>query len=373
MLRVLFVEDSAADAELTARELQRAGFEVHHERVDDAASMAAALQRGQWDIIISDESMPGFDALQALDVLHASGRDIPVIVVTGTSGEKAAARLMRAGAQDFILKDQLARLGPAVRRELRESQRRRQQRDDARARVEPQLRLEQAHRRLSLLSLRLLEAQESERARLARGLHDGVGQQLTALQLQLEALRRRAATHGDQAQLDDCLGLVRQVLGEVRSLSLDLRPPQLDTLGLAAALRWYAERKLGTLPGTVLHFDAEGVPAMPVTLETACFRIAQEALTNVVRHARPSRVDISLSVVSGHLRMLIRDNGPGFDVGEQYESSIRGESSGLLNMQERASLVGGRLELRSGDDGTRVLLEVPVEESLDGPAAGGRA
>jgi two-component system sensor histidine kinase UhpB len=276
---------------------------------------------------------------------------------------------MKAGAQDFILKDHLARLGPAVRRELREAQGRQQQRADAHARVDSQLRLEEAHRRMSVLSTRVLEAQEGERAHLAQDLHDGVGQLLTALQLQLEALRRRAAGAGEQGQLDECLVLVRQVLQQVRTISLDLRPPQLDTLGLSAALRWYAERKLKSMADVKLKFSAVDVPPLGTALETTCFRIAQEALTNVVRHAQPTQVEISLGVSAGRLRMLIGDDGRGFDVGEQYERSIRGESSGLLNMQERASLVGGRLELRSGALGTRVVLDVPTDDTAGG---GGR-
>jgi signal transduction histidine kinase len=361
MLSVLIVEDSVTDAELTVRELRRAGFDFRFERVQDAAGLRDALARDKWDVILSDEHMPGFDATQALDVLRVTGKDIPLLVVSGTIGEEAAVRLMKAGAQDFILKDRIARLGPAVQRELREAQGRQRQRQDAQARIESQQRLEQANRRMSVLSARLLEAQEGERALLARDLHDDLGQLLTALQLQLAALRRRASVDGDRTQLDECLGLVGQVLSQVRSLSLDLRPPQLDSLGLAAALRWFAERQLGAAPGITLRFSADGIPALNPTVETACFRIAQEALTNVLRHAGARNVEIVLSIVDGRLRMEISDDGTGFDVGEQYELSIRGESSGLLNMQERAALIGGRLELRSSPGSTRILLDMPME------------
>lgn len=361
MLRVLIVEDSPADAELTVRELRRAGFDFTHERVQDAESMRAALAAHPWDLVLSDEHMPRFDAAGALEVLQGSGKDIPLIVVSGTIGEEAAVRLMKAGAQDFILKERLTRLGPAVQRELREALGRQRQRLDSQARIESQLRLEQANRRMSVLSARLLEAQEGERALLARDLHDDLGQLLTALQLQLEALRRRATATGDRTQLDECLALVGQVLTQVRTLSLDLRPPQLDNLGLAAALRWFAERKLANMPGVTLRFTAEGLPALDAPLETTCFRIAQEALTNVLRHSGARQVEIDLAVVDGRLRMMICDDGTGFDVGEQYERSIRGESSGLLNMQERASLVGGRLELRSAPGNTCVLLDMPLE------------
>jgi len=364
VLRVLLVEDSPADADLTVHELRRAGLEFTFERVQDAEGLRAALNGQPWDVVLSDEAMPNFDAAQALDVLQGSGKDIPLIVVSGTIGEEAAVRLMKAGAQDFILKDRIARLGPAVQRELREALGRRRQRQDAMARVEFQQQLEQANRRMSVLSARLLEAQEGERALLARDLHDDLGQLLTALQLQLEALRRRAAAARDQTQLDDCLALVGQVLTQVRTLSLDLRPPQLDNLGLAAALRWFAERKLSPMAGVTLKFSADGLPALEAPVESTCFRIAQEALTNVMRHSGARHVEIDLKVVDGRLRMSICDDGSGFDVSEQYERSIRGESAGLLNMQERASLIGGRLELRSAPGNTRVMLDLPLETEL---------
>ncbi|MET0291726.1 MAG: response regulator, partial [Steroidobacteraceae bacterium] len=193
MLSVLVVEDSELDAELTVRELKRAGFEFTHERVQDASAMRHALDTRHWDIILSDESMPGFDATRAIDVLHGTGKDIPLIVVSGTIGEEAAVRLMKAGAQDFILKDRIARLGPAVQRELREAEGRKQQRLDAQARVEAQLRLEQANRRMSVLSARLLEAQEGERALLARDLHDDLGGSLTEANFLIERLRQSPA------------------------------------------------------------------------------------------------------------------------------------------------------------------------------------
>lgn len=121
-LRVLFVEDRPDDAALLLIELRRVGFAVEHERVETAETMKAALeQKKRWDVVISDFSLPSFDALGALAVLHASGQDVPLIVASGTIGEEAAIESLRAGARDFIVKDRLARLGPAVQRELREA------------------------------------------------------------------------------------------------------------------------------------------------------------------------------------------------------------------------------------------------------------
>src|SRR5271155_380923 len=120
-LQVLVAEDSENDAELLVLELRRKGYSPIWERVQDAASMRAALSKGAWDIVISDSSMPQFSAQGALAILKETGLDIPFVIVSGTIGEETAVAAMRAGASDFLLKDNLARLGPVVERELRES------------------------------------------------------------------------------------------------------------------------------------------------------------------------------------------------------------------------------------------------------------
>ena len=128
VLRVLQVEDVESDAALVARVLEQAGYQLRSERVDDAAAMRAALARLPWDLIIADYRMPGFDAPAALRVLHESGEDIPFLVVSGTIGEALAVDMMRCGAHDYVMKDNLARLVPAVEREVREAQARRERR-----------------------------------------------------------------------------------------------------------------------------------------------------------------------------------------------------------------------------------------------------
>src|ERR1700678_4238192 len=121
LLRVLQVEDSPSDAALTERFLTKAGYDVHSERVVNAAEMLAALAKQPWDIILADYRLPEFDAPSALSLLHQSGNDIPFIVVSGAIGEELAVAIMRAGAQDYLLKNDLARLAPAVERELRDA------------------------------------------------------------------------------------------------------------------------------------------------------------------------------------------------------------------------------------------------------------
>ena len=120
-LSVLIVEDSASDAGLAARQLQKAGFDVAYERVENAGAMRTALQQQEWNIVLSDFNIPGFGAAAALEELQRSGRDIPFIVVSGVIDEASAVELMRAGAHDYLMKSDLARLAPAVRRELAEA------------------------------------------------------------------------------------------------------------------------------------------------------------------------------------------------------------------------------------------------------------
>jgi signal transduction histidine kinase len=359
-LRVLIVDDSALDAGLLLHQLRRDGFTPSWQRVDHAQDLQAALAAQDWDVVLCDFSMPGFSGPEALQLVRASGKDVPFILVTGTIGEEAAVGMMKAGAQDFLLKDHASRLGPAIRRELREAQGRRQQRADAQARVDSQRKLEAANRHLRQLSGKIMQVQERERELLSRGLHDDVGQALTGLQLQLEALRRRSSSPADLKSIDDSVQIVGQVLAQVRDLSLDLRPPQLDILGLAAALRWYGERKVAAMPGLTLHFTAQSLPPLHVDTETSCFRIVQEAMTNVLRHAQATEVALDITHEDGQLCIAVTDNGRGFDVRGTYERALRGESLGVLNMQERAGMVGGRVEVDSAPGRTQILVRMPV-------------
>jgi signal transduction histidine kinase len=211
---------------------------------------------------------------------------------------------------------------------------------------------------LRALSRRLLEIQEEERGRLARDLHDDIGQALTALKIQVESLR---GVLGEGAQrervanrVEECVDTIQSTLERVRQLSLSLRPPQLDDLGLAAALRSHLDRQ-ARVAGLASYFDAAEAPheVSPET-ETACFRVAQEAITNVLRHARARNLWVRLYDDAGRLALSVRDDGAGFDV-----RAVRG--LGLAGMEERTALVGGSLELRAAPGkGTVVLATFPL-------------
>jgi DNA-binding NtrC family response regulator len=127
-LRMLLVEDDAADAELLLQHFRHGGYEVSCSRVDTAEGMQSALVQGPWDVVIADYSLPGFGALPALSILQSSGQDLPFIIVSGVVGEETAVAAMKAGAHDFVLKSRLERLVPALERELKDAEARREHR-----------------------------------------------------------------------------------------------------------------------------------------------------------------------------------------------------------------------------------------------------
>ena len=217
---------------------------------------------------------------------------------------------------------------------------------------------------LQALSHQLIAAQETERRRIAGQLHDEIGQALTALKLNLEALQSNAGAPPNPTVLDESLGIVEATLQQVRDLALDLRPSMLDDLGLIPALQWYVER-LAQRTGLVIDFRADRV-RMPLSDEsrTACFRVAQEVLTNVARHAQARNVAVELHCDPTAVELVVRDDGIGFDVEAAGQGALGGKSLGILSVQERVSSLGGQLEISSTlSQGTEVRARWPILSS----------
>jgi PAS domain S-box-containing protein len=215
---------------------------------------------------------------------------------------------------------------------------------------------------LRTYSQRLIEAQEAERQNIARELHDEIGQVLTAVRMNLQSLQRSAQSGSQPSAVDDSLVIVDEALERVRELSLNLRPSVLDSLGLSSALRWYVDR-YARRSGIVadLRSNLEDGRRLRVELETACFRIVQEALTNVVRHARATHVLVRLRRSNGNLDLKIRDNGVGFNVETLLKDSPSAGALGLRGMEERAVAVHGRLKIDSAPmRGTEVRASFPL-------------
>ena len=226
-------------------------------------------------------------------------------------------------------------------------------------------RLAEYSARLGTLSRRMLTVQEEERRAVARELHDELGQVLTAVRLNLQTLRRRSRDPELGPVFEDGLALLETAIAEVRALSTRLRPTILDDLGLEAALRSHLER---SRVRAELELDADiRLPQrrLDPAVETACFRIVQEAMTNVVRHAGARRLAVALRIVDGALVLSVRDDGNGFDLAAAARRAARGESAGLSGMEERAQLAGGRLEMNSAPGrGTEVRVLFPLAEDV---------
>lgn len=220
--------------------------------------------------------------------------------------------------------------------------------------------LRNSRQQLERLSRRLIQVQETERSQIARELHDQLGQELTAVKLNLETVAQAVEDATTRQRVEESIAIVGELMAETRNLALELRPPVLDDLGLTAALRWYTERQAerGGIEASFSGPDFAERP--PKDVESACFRIGQEAITNVLRHANARRMDVRLVTNDEELQLTVRDDGAGFEVAAGDDASER-ESMGMFGMQERASLVGGTMTVESTvGEGTTVRARFPL-------------
>lgn len=223
----------------------------------------------------------------------------------------------------------------------------------------------QQREQLRALAKQLAEAQEAERKSLARELHDRIGQNLTALDLNLNLISNQISNptcnvpDTVHTRLDDSLALVTQTAERVRDVMATLRPSVLDDYGLVAALRWYGN-KFASRTGSHVKVDGEEiVPRLTTTIEDTLFRIAQEAFTNVAKHAKADRVWVNVASQNGRVSMAISDNGKGFDPARQMKSSKR-QHWGLVTMVERTEAMGGRCKIDAQPDrGTQIVIDIP--------------
>ena len=267
------------------------------------------------------------EAWRALDLPLRAWMGVPLVVEGNTIGiVVVAATHSRFTESELLLLQMVAdRVAPAIERaRLAES-------------------LHESEGRLRSVSRRLLTAEETARRRIAVQLHDDLGQILTAAKITLDTARHQGMTPGAIA---DALACLDEATQRVRDLALDLRPAVLDDLGLSAALRWYVDRWQREA-GLAVNLSIDAVPPLNTTLETVCFRLAQEALTNVARHARATHLWFDLHALGETLELSIRDDGVGFDPEAARTRAMHGASLGLLGMEERATLVGGEIEIVS--------------------------
>jgi len=220
--------------------------------------------------------------------------------------------------------------------------------------------LKKAQEKLRRLSANVIASQERERTAIARELHDELGQMLTALRMEAVWLQKRLQTADEKIveRVQAMCDLIDTTIEDARGIAIRLRPGVLDNLGLADALEWFTG-DFEHRTGVPCVFECGELPPLSNPLATVAYRIAQESLTNVARHASATRVEVTLRQVRQSLELTIRDDGRGFDPGRLKDA----ETLGLAGMQERASLVGGDLTIESRPgEGTRVRFRLPLIE-----------
>ena len=217
---------------------------------------------------------------------------------------------------------------------------------------------------MRVLSKRVLSIQEEERRNISRELHDDIGQSLAALKIGLYRLGQRPVAE-QSSLLAECVAAADETIEKLRALSLELRPPQLDQLGMEDALRWLVERQRNATGLDIkCHFNGLLKKRAPAALETVCYRIVQEALNNATRHANAKSIMIQVEANARLLRFTVHDDGAGFDEPAARLRALHSGSFGLISMEERAHLAGGRLRLRTvPGGGTTITAMFPLDDS----------
>lgn len=474
-LNILIIEDVPRDAEAVEEELRSEGLHFNSTRVETKEDFLKALQTFSPDIVLSDFTLPDWNALDALHLLQAHDYDIPFILVTGTRSEEVAVECIKEGADDYILKASLKRLPSSILNALKKKAAEREQaraeaalrhneeqfrlitektRDliglldlegrfiyaspsfkaalgyqpeelagtDAFAMVHPEDREtlrqtwqqalsnrdartaecrvqhqngqwrifesvsnwvfdEQGHPQRSVIvsrdisqrkqaeeTLRALprlirEAQEAERHRVARELHDSVIQILSSVKFRIQSVEEKLLDRDEPAWREalKAKALLERAIQEVRRISRNLRPSELDDLGLVPAVRSFCE-EFRERTNIDINLSFSRLPeSFPSELELNLYRIIQEALTNVEKHARATQLHLQLSLERSIIQVQIRDNGRGFDSHSPRSQITKAPGMGLMDMKERAAFVGGTWSIKSAPkEGTEILVRIPL-------------
>jgi CheY-like chemotaxis protein len=406
-LRILLVEDSEDDAELLLRQLRKGGYAPTSRRVASEEQMTAVLTDEPWDIIISDYVMPGFGGLEALALFREKGLDIPFIIVSGHIGEDLAVAAMQAGADDYLMKDRLARTAPAVDRALRQAaiRRARKQAEEQLAASERQLREKVAELRLREEELRLrndelsqaraelerrveertaalalanyelknqmverrrlenelLEIADNERRRIGFDLHDDLGQKLMGVSLLLKALETNLA-HKHLAEAGDThkiQALVQQVINHTHNLAHCFSSLDAEAVDVCQQFRKLAANVRKTFHIGCVFRSLGGVPELSGETHQQLYKITEESINNAIKHGKARRVTVLLVHRERELILRIKNDGIPFQAGREPTNRL-----GLRIMNYRAHLIGATLDIQpNGGSGTLVACSLAVHKT----------
>jgi signal transduction histidine kinase len=436
-VKVLLVEDSPSDAALVEESLDSgAGNRFEITRVERLADGLDQLRRAKFDVLLLDMSLPDSTGRDTFLRARAEAPHVPIVVMTGMDDETIALDALRQGIQDYLIKN--PGYGRQTSRAIRYAIERKHlettlqlERDQLEMRVGERTaelskanhamqleiaRRQQAEEAQKQVMRRLNVAEETERGRISRELHDRLGQDLTALKLGLQSLQKQCPfvsaitppepgappakpagneSHGPALagnsiaakpepakSTEECpfagnvhAGITKMkeladgLMRDIHRLAWELHPGILDDLGLEAALRRYTN-EWSAASGIRLDFHSEGMDAsrLPLETETALYRVAQEALTNVLRHAKAQCVSVLLERRDNYVSLIVEDNGVGFDTDVIFQTYDIKEKLGLLGMLERIHLAGGTIDIESNPNiGTTVFVRINLEGGTPQP------
>lgn len=350
-LDLLVVEDNPGDILLLREYLQLSELPVHN--ILEAGSIQevpAIIKNKEVDLAFLDLSLPDSEGIFSFVTLNNNLPGIPIIILTGLSDINVALEALSMGAQDYVMKNDFNEklLEKAIRYSIE--------------RKKSEEKMQQMNGELRRLSAHLQNIREEESARIAREIHDELGQQITGLKMDLAWLKRKITGKENilviQEKLNSMSDLLDKAVQTIRKISSELRPSLLDDIGLIAALDWQSTEFQKRF-GIPVHFtsDVEELNIDPA-IATGLFRTYQESLTNVARHAAASKVTSSLELTEEKIILTIADDGKGFDTSQTQKR----RSLGLLGMKERVAMIAGTLEIKSViGKGTTVTISVPLQ------------
>ncbi|MBX3332178.1 MAG: response regulator [Nitrospira sp.] len=357
-LRVLLLEDLDTDAELMVRELKRAGFDLVWDQIETEAALLQCLDR-PYDLILSDNTMPSFDALKALTCLRQRNLDIPFVIVSGSIGEEQAVALLHHGAADYIMKDRIERLGPVVGQVLEKKRLRDDNRAAHAALQAKKEELIRSQERLRAFASDLTLTEQRERRKLAGDLHDYLAQLLVAGRMKLRQAVPCVSKEPGTTLLAELDQIFDESLRYTRTLIADLAPPSLQEFGLSHAFHWLSEhmRTHGLTVDVQVGSDCINLPDDQAIL---VFQSVRELLLNIVKHAETNRASVTVNTSPTELHIKVTDSGNGFDHAAVAAPEPGSSRFGLFSIDERMRAMGGRFEINSTPGrGTRASMILP--------------
>jgi signal transduction histidine kinase len=348
-LCILHLEDSPHDHVLVKREFQKSEVAVDIYRVENLLDFEKAINDKRFNVILADYRLPGFTALDAWALMQDRGVRLPFVLLSGAIGETAAVAAIKAGISDYLPKDDLSKLRHVTQRAIEMNR-------ILLAKELADIELAQSEKRLADFAEHLQVTIERERASIAREIHDDIGGSLAAIRFDLSWIERHTTDAATRSHANAATDMLQHAVQASQRIMMNLRPAILDQ-GLIAAIQWlggnFSKRTgIETLVRVPMQLEH-----LPKTVQLVAYRTAQEALTNIGKHAQCKLVKIDLSDERDVLTLEVSDDGQGLS---DIDLS-KPDSFGIRGLKERAKAIGGWLDVSSQRGrGTSIILSVPA-------------